>query len=156
MLLLILLPVSASADPVAPVFDPIRFFEGRTRGTGALKIILRTKQPITVDGIGRIEADGSLVLSQQVTQGSAPPRTREWRIRETSTGHYTGTLTDAAGPVTGDSMGRVLTLRYPAKGVAIEQILTLADDGRSARNVLTARKMGIAIARLDETIVKEN
>jgi len=39
-------------------------------------------------------------------------------------------------------------------GTAIEQWLTLARDGRSAQNRLTARKFGIVVARLDETIRK--
>ena len=154
MLAFPLILLSAAADAPVPDFDPIRFSQGRTSGRAELKIVMRARKPVSVEGTGRVEPDGTLVLSQEVIQGSEPPRTREWRIRAISPGRYAGTLSDATGPVSGTTVGRVLTLRYMGKGVAIEQVLTLADDGRSARNVLTARKMGIAIARLDETISK--
>ena len=149
--LLLLLP---AADAPTPVFDPITFFQGRTQGRGELKIVLRARQSIAVEGTGRVEPDGTLVLSQLVTQGTAAPRAREWRIRRTAPGRYAGTLSDATGPVSGVSEGRVLTLRFAGEGVAIEQVLTLADDGRSARNILTARKLGLRVARLDETITR--
>lgn len=135
-------------------FDPIRFFEGRTRGVGVLKVALHGRQPTAVAGRGRVEADGTLVLSQDVTQGSEPTRTREWRLREVSPDHYAGTLTDATGPVSGETAGGTLTLRFPSKGTAVEQVLTLSADGRSAQNVLTARKLGVRVARLDETITR--
>lgn len=151
--LLLILPSPVVTEETAG-FDPIRFFEGRTRGHGSLKIILRARQTVAVEGVGRVDPDGTLVLTQTVTQGGQPARTRAWRLRQVSPGHYAGTLTDAVGPVTATSAGRVLTLRFPSKGVAVEQVLTLSDDGRSARNILTARKLGIRVARLDETIVK--
>lgn len=150
----LLASAATAADTPAAQFDPIRFFEGRTQGRGALKIIMRAAQPVAVEGLGRVEPDGTLVLSQQVTQGLTAPRTREWRIRQVAPGRYVGSLSDAVGPVTGEAEGRTLTLRFPGKGAAIEQVLTLADDGRSARNVLTARKMGVRIAVLDETITR--
>lgn len=152
--LLLAVPAIVAADTPATQFDPIRFFEGRTQGRGTLKIIMRSAQPVAVEGRGRVEADGTLVLTQAVTQGSEAPRTREWRIRRTVPGHYAGSLSDAVGPVTGESDGGTLTLRFPGKGAAFEQVLTLSADGRSAHNVLTARKMGIRIAVLDETITR--
>lgn len=152
--LLLAVPAIVAADTPVAQFDPIRFFEGRTKGRGTLKILMRGAQPVAVEGLGRVEADGTLVLSQSVTQGAEPPRTREWRIRQTTPGHYVGSLSDAVGPVTGESDGGTLTLRFPGKGAAIEQVLTLSADGRSAHNVLTARKLGIRVAVLDETITR--
>ncbi len=146
--LLLAVPAIVAADAPATQFDPIRFFEGRTQGRGTLKIVMRGPQPVAVEGRGRVEADGTLV----VTQGAEAPRSREWRIRQSTPGHYVGSLSDAVGPVTGESDGGTLTLRFPGKGAAIEQVLTLAPDGRSAHNVLTARKLGIRVAVLDETI----
>ena len=151
-ILLLLASSAATATGEAPVFDPIRFFEGRTQGRGELKIVLRRVQPVAVEGIGRVEADGTLVLSQAVTLGSAKPSQREWRIKAVSPGRYAGSLSDATGPVTGETSGRTLTLRFRGKGVAIVQVLTLAGDGRSASNSLVARKLGVPVGRLQETI----
>jgi hypothetical protein len=38
----------------------------------------------------------------------------------------------------------------------VDQWLTLAPGGRTARNVLRVRKMGLTVAALDETIRKLN
>lgn len=52
-------------------------------------------------------------------------------------------------------IGDAFHLRYRTKGgIAIEQWMTLAPGGRSAHNRLVARKMGVIVARLDETIRK--
>lgn len=153
MFLALLLAAAAQAPPR---FDPIRFFTGRTEGTGRLKVVLRRGHPVRVHGRGRVAPDGALLLDQTVDEEGKPPRTRQWRIRRTAPGRYAGTLTDARGPVTVESIGNRLHIRFKqaSGGVAIEQWLTLALDGRSARNRLVARKLGIAVAHLDETIRK--
>lgn len=151
----VFLALSAAAPAPAPTFDAIRFFAGRTAGTAQLKVILGRTRAVRVQGQGRIEPDGTLVLDQTVATAGKPESRRQWRIREDAPGHYTGTLTDATGPITGETQGDRLRLSYRAwHGVAIEQWLTLAPDGRSARNRLTARKFGITVAVLDETIRK--
>ena len=88
-------------------------------------------------------------------RGTKPPKHREWRIRETLPGHYSGTLSDAGGPISGRSSKNRLHLSYRTKsGFMVDQYLTLAPDGRSAANRLIARKMGVTVAHLDETISK--
>lgn len=47
----------------APVFTPERFFVGRTHGEGMLLVALRAPVRTIVDGDGRIERDGTLVLT---------------------------------------------------------------------------------------------
>ncbi len=139
----------------APVFSAERFFEGRTEGRGTLKVVASRARPVHVLGTGHVEADGTLVLTQTVTEGDKPPKTREWRIRPVSPGHYAGTLSDAAGPVTGEVRGNRLDLRFRmAGGFAVEQRLYLRSDGRVALNRLTVRKLGIVVAVLEETITK--
>ena len=143
-------PPAAGAAP----FPVLGFFDGRSEGLATLKVVLRGRVPVRVESLGRIEAD-TLVLRQIVHEGAKPPRERAWRIRETAPGHFAGTLSDAAGPVTADAgPGRVHILFAMKDGVDAEQWLTLAPDGRSAHNVLTARKFGIVVAVLDETIRK--
>ena len=147
------LPAPPPADPGAPPFPTFRFFAGATEGRGRLRVALHRTVPIMVHGRGRIEQDGTLVLDQTVIEGAKPPRDRRWRIREVAPGRFAGTLSDAAGPVTGEAAGGRLHLRFPMKGgLVAEQWLVPAPDGRSARNLLTVRGHGLAIARLDETI----
>ena len=139
----------------APTFDAIRFFTGATEGTARMKIVFGRTRAVHVHGRGRVEPDGTLVLDQVVAREGSPETRRQWRIRQDTPDHYTGTLTDAVGPISGETVGDRLHLRYRAKhGVAIEQWLTLAADGRSASNHLTARKLGLTVARIDETITK--
>ena len=40
-------------------------------------------------------------------------------------------------------------------GLSARQVLTLATDGRSARNILTVSRFGLRLAVLDETIVRD-
>lgn len=137
-----------------PTFDPMRFFNGQTRGDGQLKVVLRAHVPISVRGSGRMEGE-TLVLDQAVTEGTKPPRTRQWRLRRTSTDRYAGTLTDARGPVTGEVDGNRLHLSFTTdKGIKVQQWLTLAANGRSADNRLEARKFGLKVATLVERITR--
>ena len=150
---LLLAAAAPAASPASPRFDPLRFFAGATEGWGRLKIVFRRTRAVQVRGTGRIEQDGTLVLDQRVEEEGKPPATRRWRIRAVAPGRYAGTLSDATGPVTGEAEGDRLHLSYPARnGVRIDQRLVLSPDGRSARNRLTARKLGMVVARLDETI----
>ncbi len=147
-------PAIPAAAP-APVFDPLTFFAGRTEGIATLKIVLSDPRAVRVEGVGRVEPGGTLVLDQVVAQEGKPATRRQWRIRRTGPASYAGTLSDATGPVTGEVTGNRLRLNFTMKGgFATEQWLTLAPDGRSAANLLTARKFGVVVARLDETIRK--
>ena len=154
ILALLALPVGAAAQAPAPRFDPLRFFEGRTEGVGRFKVVLRAGQDVRVEGRGRMEGD-TLVLDQVVTREGTGPKPRQWRIRQTAPGRYTGTLTDAKGPITGEATGDRLHLAFTSTGgYRIDQWLQLSADGRSAQNRLVARRFGVTVAHLDETIRK--
>ena len=146
--------LAGAPAPATPVFDPLRFFAGATRGQATLKIILRSTRSVCVQGRGRVTPDGTMVLDQRVEQEGKAPKTRQWRIRAVGQGRYAGTLTDATGPVTGEATGNRLHLSYPTGRIRIDQWLTLSADGRSAQNRLVARRFGITLARLEETIRK--
>lgn len=147
-------PRLPDADPGRP-FDVVRFFQGRTAGTGQLKVPLRSPIPVGVESVGRLQKDGELVLTQRIREGQKEQRTREWRIREVAPGRYSGTLSDAVGPVAGALLGNRLRLGYRMKGgLGVEQWLALARDGQSVHNLLVVRKFGLTVARLDETIRK--
>ncbi|MEO5865494.1 MAG: DUF3833 family protein [Sphingomonas sp.] len=148
-------PLAAAPVPAAPRFDAVTFFDGRTEGIGRMKVLLGPHRPVHVHGRGHVEPDGALVLDQTVDRAGHAPTSRKWRIRRAGPSRYAGTLTEARGPVRGATIGDRLHLAYEAAGhVSIDQWLTLAPDGRSARNRLTARKLGVVVARLDETIRK--
>ena len=150
----LLVPPLLAAAP-APRFDPVAFFTGRTEGIGDMRIIMHATRHVRVEGIGTAQPDGSIVLEQKVAGAGRKPTTRTWRLRATAPGQYAGTLSDARGPIAADSSGDVLHLRYVSKGgFRVEQSMTLAPDGRSARNLLVARRWGVVVARLDETIRK--
>jgi hypothetical protein len=135
------------------VFRPERFFEGHTEGTGRLKVLFGPSRLVHVRGFGRIKADGALVLDQDIEQEGKPTKHRQWEMRALGAGRYAATLSDATGPVVGEAQGNVLRLAFPAKGgLRIRQVLVLSADGRSARNRLTIRKMGIVVATLNELI----
>ena len=134
--------------------DPIAFFTGRTFGTGTLNVVLSGSTPIAVESVGRPEP-GGLLLRQTIREGDQPPRVREWRIRRVAPGRYTGTLTEAEGPVTLTTRGPRALIRYRMKdGLAVEQQLALQADERTILNDLLVSKWGVRVARLSETIRK--
>lgn len=134
--------------------DPIAFFEGRTYGTGTLKVVMSSAQPVAVESRG-VPTRGGLILTQVIHEGDKPARTREWRIRRIARGHYTGTLTEAAGPVSLVTRGPRATIRYRMKnGMSVEQQLALQADEQTILNHLEVHKWGVRVARLSETIRK--
>jgi hypothetical protein len=139
----------------APTFQLNSFFAGSTEGRGVLKVIFSAPKPVVVHGTGRIDPDGTLVLSQRVQEEGKPARQREWRIRENLGNRYAGTLSDASGPVDGAVTGNRLHLAFNMKGgLHAEQWLDLAPDGRSAQNYMLVRKFGVVVASLHERIRK--
>ncbi|WP_375394326.1 DUF3833 family protein [uncultured Sphingomonas sp.] len=163
-LLLTLLTLSACAATPSyrhevargPFFSPIAFFGGDTVGEGSLKIDLMHARPVHVVGHGQIEADGTLTLVQHVREGAKPERVRTWHIRPIGGDRYTGTLSDATGPVSMEARGDIVRIHYSAKGgFAVAQSLFLQPGGRVAINHLVVRKVGVRIAALRETITRQ-
>jgi hypothetical protein len=104
-------------------------------------------------GRGRIESDGSLSLIQQVYEQGKAPSVRRWLIRKTSAGHYTGTMSDASGPVAIDEVGERFRFRFKLKNnLSVEQWVAPLAGGGSARNLMTVRKFGFVVARGDGMI----
>ena len=136
-------------------FDPTRFFAGRNHGDGVLRKLVGQPATITVDSIGRLDKSGTLTLDQTINEGSKRPRTRRWIMRPVAPGRFTGSLTDATGPVNVTVGAARATIRYQMKGgFDVEQHLALQSDGRTVLNRLRVRKFGIRVACLDETIRK--
>lgn len=137
-----------------PGFDPIRYFEGATKGEGRLYIVDGSVIPIRVESTGEKLADGSLRLTQHIREGDNAPRTRSWTLRETSKGDYVAELSDARGTVAAHVEGNRMTIEYETGSERIHQVLVLNRDRRTVSNRLDAYKWGLNVARLDETITQ--
>ena len=142
----------AAPTAVAPAFQPMTFFTGRTHGDGELAKLFGKPVKVTVDSVGRKQGD-TLVLDQTIHEGRSPPSTRRWTMRSVGPNRFTGSLTDAKGQV--NVAGSRADIRYKTKaGFEVEQQLVLQSDGRTILNRLSAHKYGVQVATLSETIRK--
>ena len=157
VLILLVVPVLV-ALPIAaaePLLSPMRFFEGRTDSTGTLKVMLGGARRSNSVGHGRIQPDGSLSLVQQVEEQGKARRERRWTIRQVGPRRYSGTMSEASGPVTIEELAGRYRLRLRmAGGLNVEQWLTPLPGGRSARSDLVVRKLGVTVARGEGVIRK--
>ena len=157
--LLTLAACTAAAPPEArqpgPAFDPVAFFTGPSHGDGKLDQIMKSVRTVTVDSVGKPETNGSLTLTQRIAMQGDSPRARVWKLKQVAPGRYTGSLTDASGPVETVAIGRALRIRYPMKGgLMVEQWLTALPGGRAIDNRMTVTKWGMRVATLRERIEK--
>ena len=133
-------------------FDPIAFFKGHTHGEGDLHKLFGKAVHVSVDSIGRTGGEG-LILDQTIREGDKPPSLRRWTIRQIAPNRYTGTLTDAVGPVAAEVAGPRAVIRYTMRhGLKVEQQLAQQGDGQTVLNRLVVRKLGVRVATLSETI----
>ncbi len=153
-----LAPLSFAATPAraaepAATDDPVRFFTGTTEGAGKLKKLMSTAHGTRVHGRGFVRGDGALVLDQTVEEEGEPVKTRHWLLREVAPGRYSGTISDARGPVTVAIAGNRMTIRYTmTTGFAVAQEVVVAPDGQSAHNMMKVKRFGITVATVDETM----
>lgn len=154
MLPAVMIGASASAGAAeSQQTDPMRFFEGRTESVSTVKLIMKKPFQSRSTGNGEID-DGTLHLVQKV-QEEGKAFDRRWRMRQTSPGHFTGTMSEAVGPVTVEEVGDRYRFRFKMKGnVSVEQWLTPLPGGRSALSRVNIRKFGMAVGRSEGTIRK--
>jgi hypothetical protein len=150
------LALAASAPAQGPKpFDPVAFFTGPTQSQGVLKEVLGKEKRTSVQSVGRVDKDGWLILDQKVAVQGDPLRQRRWRLKETAPGKFSGTLSDAKGPVEGELVGQSVRIRYVMKGnIRIEQLLTPLPGHRAVNNVATFHKWGMKVATMTERIEK--
>ena len=148
--------ITSAIQPAAsgPALDPVAFFTGQTRGEGELDTLLSRPVRLSVESVGRRQGD-TLILDQTIREGDKAPRVRRWSMRPVAPGRYTGTLTDAEGPVDVAVTGPRARIRYRMRGgLQVEQQLTLQNDGRTLLNRMRVEKFGIRVASVEETIRK--
>lgn len=147
-------PASIAAAPPRQL-DMLAFFAGRTHADNVMKVVLKKPVPLIVDSIGGKGDRGDFVLIDTVHEGDKPVRQRKWIMHPTGPNRYTGTLTDAVGPVDVQIDGDSASIRYVMKGgLRIEQELTLQPDGKTLTNRVLAKKLGLKFARVEGTVRK--
>ena len=76
-------------------------------------------------------------------------------MRGVSPNNYSGTLTEATGPVQFTILGPRAYINYTMKGgLHVNQQLALQSDGSTILNELEVHKFGVRVATLNETISK--
>jgi hypothetical protein len=148
--------VPANADPEATL-DMTDFFTGRTHADNIIKIALHSPHKLIVDSVGGRNKEGEFILIDNVQEEGKPARKRTWAMRPVGPNHFTGSLSDAVGPVSIDVAGNSATIRYVMRdgNMKIEQRLTLQANG-TLSNEVTARKFGLKFATVQGTIRKQD
>ena len=153
------LPPSAFEDG-SPKMRPEMFFAGTTHSSGVIENRAGAPtQRLHVQGEGQTLPDGSFQLTQTVTLNADAPEMRTWVIRRIDEHRYTGTLSDASGPVRGEVYGDLFHLTYSMAspvGGRMEQWMYLQSDGRTVVNEATVSLLGVVAARISERITHES
>lgn len=135
--------------------NALRFFEGSTESLSTVKVLMKKPYRSRAIGVGKIRTDGSLELVQQVTDDGRPAKMRRWLVHQVAPGRYSGTMTEALGPVDVQEVDGRYRFRFKMKGhLAVEQWLTPQPGGRAASNKATIRKFGMKVASAEGVIRK--
>jgi hypothetical protein len=148
----ILIAAQAFAASPQPT-DPLRFFAGRTETRSLVKALFHKPYRSRSLGQGRIDPDGSLVLVQRVEEEGKPPRERRWRVRQSGPRHWTGTMSEAAGPLAIDQVGERFRFRFTMNGhLNVEQWLTPLPGATAALTSTKVRRFGLTVATTEGTV----
>jgi len=150
--------VGASASAVTSIpdssSDPMRFFEGTTESISTVKVIMRKPYRSKTIGDGDIER-GVLNLVQRVHDEGKEPYNRRWKMRQVAPGRFSGSMSEAAGPVLVEQVGDSYRFRFKMNGnLAVEQWLTPLPGGSVARSKMSVRRFGIVVGRSEGTVRK--
>lgn len=147
-------PTFGASEPDSRL-DMLAFFTGHTHADNVIKVALHGPHKLVVDSLGGRNKEGDFILIDNVEEEGKPARKRVWSMRPDGDGHFTGTLSDAVGPVDVVVHGDDAIIRYTMKegGLKIEQELKLQRDGTLSNHVI-AKKFGLKFAQVDGTIRK--
>ena len=154
-LLNVAIALAGAASAPAPALDMTAFFTGHTHADNVMKIVLNRPARLVVDSVGGKGDRGDFVLVDTVREEGKPVRERKWIMRPVGPNRFTGTLTDATGPVDVMVNGRQAVIRYTMKGgLNVIQQMELQADGRTLSNHVVVRKFGLKFASVDGTVRK--
>ena len=147
--------LAGAATAPAPALDMTAFFSGRTHTENVLKIVFNRPARLVVDSVGGRGDRGDFVLLDTVREEGKPVRERKWIMRPVGSNRFTGSLTDATGPVDVTVNGRQAVIRYTMNGgLKVVQQMELQADGRTLSNHVVVRKFGLKFASVDGTVRK--
>ena len=161
LIALLLLLSACSAPDVShyaknqPVFDPVRFFVGKTDAWGMFQqrsgeVVKRFHVAI----VGR-EEDGNLILDEQFKYDDGTTQQRIWTLTRQPDGTWRGRAGDVVGEAIGQTAGNAMNLRYtlllPVDGSTYE--MTMDDwmyliDENTMVNRTSMRKFGIEVGQV--------
>ena len=85
-------------------------------------------------GRGKVSSDGTLELVQHVKEQGGREFDRWWRIHQVAPSRFSGTMSEASGPVSVDRIGDRYRFRFAMKGnLSVEQWLTPQRDKTTAQ-----------------------
>lgn len=151
-----LLTLAAAALPAAPAkLDMTAFFTGHTHADNSIKAAFHGAHKLIVDSIGGRNKGGEFIQIDTVQEEGKPVRKRTWAMHALGPDHFTGSLTDAVGPVDVTVSGKIATIRYVMRdgNLTIFQQLELESNGTLANHV-TAKKFGLTVAHVEGTVRK--
>ena len=145
--------IAGAAPAATPQLYMVGFFTGRTHSENVLKVIFHRSSSMVVDSVGKMEGK-QFVLIDTVRQQGQAPRIRKWVLHPVGPNHFTGTLSDATGPVDIKVSGTSATIRYTMEGgLNIDQRLQVI-DGRTLANHTAVRKFGMKFGSVEGKIRK--
>ncbi|MGI8705203.1 MAG: DUF3833 family protein [Sphingomicrobium sp.] len=143
---------ATAASAEKPQLDLIGFFTGRTHAVSEIKVAFRRPLGHVTHSVGRRAANGDLILVDTIKEEGEPKKERRWVMRRSGPNSFTGSMSEATGPVKITVAGNRATIRYKMKGgISIDQRLTQLNP-RTLSNHVSARKLGIRLGRLEGTI----
>lgn len=146
-----------------PIFDPVKFFTGRTRSVGVLENRGGSPtQSVTTETTGRWDGE-TLTLEQELFFSGGKHQHRSWRMHRIDARHYEATANDVIGTIRGEAYGNVLHWSFnlavspgnPLSHVRMTQWMYLQPDGRTMLNHSTIRKAGLVVAQVTEQFTHE-
>ncbi len=156
--------LAASFAEGKPVFDPGRFFLGRTHSWGIVdspsggpKEIIKTRtEGHWVGDVFHFEQD----IAFEKREGQH----RSWQIRRQDAHHFSATGTGIVGEARGEAYGNAFHLQFtmalgsgnPLLHVHMSQWMYLQPDGRTMINSDTITKAGVIVSRITEQFVKDD
>ena len=150
----VMIALAGAAPAAAPQLDMVGFFTGRTHSDNVMKVIFHGSSSLNVDSVGKMDGK-QFVMIDTVHEQSKPARVRKWVMRQAGPGHFTGTLSDAEGPVDIRVSGSSATIRYVMNGgLNVNQQLEMLPDGKTMSNHTVVKKFGLKFGSVDGKIRK--